>query len=119
MRRASFAVAPAAVLLLVGCAGPALFGGGEGRPEPPRFADASLTVPAAAQLLQPGRSTRDEVQARLGPAERVRFDTGYEVWVYRGRGTRDAREVAELALLFDRQGVLRKVGERPAYAAQR
>ena len=116
MRRASCGAGLAALVLVSGCAGPALFGGGgDGRPQPPRFADASLTVPAAAQLLQPGRSTRDEVQARLGPAERVRFDSGYEVWVYRGRGTRDPREVAELALLFDRQGVLRKVGERPAY----
>ncbi|TFY96697.1 hypothetical protein [Ramlibacter humi] len=104
-----------ALATLAGCAGAPLFGGGEGTPEPPRFTDPAMTVVTAAQALQPGRNTKDEVQARLGTAEKVKFDSGYEVWVYRGHGTRDPREVPELALLFDREGVLRKAHERPAY----
>lgn len=115
MRRAS---AVAAAALLAGCAsGPGLFSGsGEGRPA---FRDAALTVPAAAQLVVPGRTSGQELLARLGPAETVRFDTGYEVWVYRARGARDPRTTPELVLLLDRAGIVRKVRERPAYAAGR
>ena len=91
--------------LLAGCAaGPGLTGAGGD--ERVRFRDPALTVPAAAQLLAPGRTTRQELLDRLGPAETVRFDSGYEVWVYRARGARDPRTAPELVLLLDRGGRL-------------
>ena len=116
MRGASCLLAAA---LLGGCAwGPGLLlsGGGEERV---RFRDPALTVPAAAQLVAPGRTSRQELLDRLGPAETVRFDTGYEVWVYRARGARDPRSVPELVVLIDPAGVVRKVRERPAYVSAR
>jgi hypothetical protein len=44
----------------------------------------------------------------LGPAEVLRFDSGWEVWAYRAPGERRPDGSAELVLLFDPQGVLRK-----------
>ncbi len=100
-------------LLLTGCA---VRGGGFGPDERgPPFSDPELTVAAAALLVSPGESRKPEVNARLGPAEVVRFDSGYEAWVYRAKGTRDARAAPELVLLFDPSGVLAKLRARPAY----
>lgn len=100
-------------LLLAGCA---VRGGwfAPDEPEPP-FSDPDLTVPAAALLVRLGESRKDEVQGRLGKAEVVRFDSGYEAWVYRARGARDARAAPELVLLFDPAGVLSKARARPPY----
>lgn len=115
MRRASALLAAA---LAGGCSfGPGMLGeAGERRPP---FRDPALTVPAAAQLVVPGRTSRAELLQRLGPAETVRFDTGYEVWVYRTRGAGDPRTTPELVLLLDRDGIVRKLRERPAYPAAR
>lgn len=100
-------------LLLSGCA----VRGGWFAPDEPDspFGDPELTVPAAALLVRLGESRKDEVQGRLGTAEVVRFDSGYEAWVYRARGARDARAAPELVLLFDPAGVLAKLRARPAY----
>ncbi|WBY02480.1 hypothetical protein PE066_02780 [Ramlibacter tataouinensis] len=108
------AAAWSAVLLLAGCAAPRGFFGG-GPPQPP-FADPQLTVPAAAQRVAPGQA-KPEVQARLGPGEVLRFDSGYEVWVYRSKGAPDPRAAPELVLLFEPAGTLAKVREKPAYGA--
>lgn len=99
--------------LLSGCA----VRGGWFAPDEPDspFSDPELTVPAAALLVRLGESRKDEVQGRLGTAEVVRFDSGYEAWVYRARGARDARAAPELVLLFDPAGVLAKLRARPAY----
>ena len=116
MRRASATPWLAAGLLLTGCAiGPGLFGADEGKPV---FRDPALSVPHAASLLQVGRQRREDVAARLGPAETVRFDTGYEVWVYRSHG-RDAAAQPELVLLFDPAGVLSKARLRQGSPAGR
>jgi len=114
MRAASLpAGAALAAALLSGCAGTGPLG--SSGPVQPQFRDAQLTVPQAAQWLAPGRSTRGEVLERLGPGEAVRFDTGYEVRVWRARGARDERATPELVVLFDPAGVVRKVRARPAY----
>jgi hypothetical protein len=102
-----------AAALLAGCAGAPLL---SQREEAPRFRDPALTVPQAAQWLAPGRATRQEVLERLGPGEALRFDTGYEVRVWRARGARDARAAPELVVLFDPGGLVHKVRARPAYA---
>jgi hypothetical protein len=110
MRAASVLVAAA---LAGGCAGPGpLSSAGTA----PRFRDPRLSVQEAAQWLAPGRTTRQEVLDRLGPGEELRFDTGYEVRVWRAKGARDERATPELVVLFDGAGVVRKVRARPAYA---
>lgn len=104
----------AVALLAGGCAGRGPLSSAE---TAPRFRDPRLSVQEAARWLEPGRTTRQEALDRLGPGEELRFDTGYEVRVWRARGARDERATPELVVLFDRAGVVRKVRARPAYAA--
>ena len=111
MRLASILFAAA---VASGCAGPGPLSNSQ---TAPRFRDPQLSVQEAAQWLAPGRTTREEVLDRLGPGEALRFDTGYEVRVWRAKGARDERATPELVVLFDRAGVVRKVRARPAYAA--
>ena len=100
-------------LVLGGCA---TRGGWFGPDEPGHpFSDPQLMVPAAALMLSQGQGKPD-VQARLGPAEVLRFDSGYEVWVYRTKSAPEARATPELVLLFDPSGQLAKLRARPAYA---
>ena len=66
------------------------------------------------ELVIPGKTTRAELVAAFGQTRTVRFDSGMEAWLYstaaaNGRST-------ELVLLLDREGVVRKVRTRPAYA---
>lgn len=93
----------AACVLAAGCAGlPSL-----SQPERPMFRDTKLAPQAAMATLAAGRSTRSEVQAQLGDADRVAFDNGHEVWIYRSHPVRPGQ--AELVLLFGPDGVLKKL----------
>jgi len=65
------------------------------------------------QLVVPGRSTRAEVLAAFGPTKSVVFDSGYETWVYAAAAGGGRSE--ELVLLFDREGIVRKLRRRPPY----
>ena len=107
MPRADLAAATLA-LVLAGCAGPSMLS----RPEGPMFRDPALAPHAAADAIAPGRSTREEVAARLGEADRVTFDNGYEVWVYRSHPVRQGQ--AELVLLFGPDGVVKKLRVKEA-----
>ncbi|MBA2964429.1 MULTISPECIES: hypothetical protein [Ramlibacter] len=119
MRRCDHALAACAtVACLAGCAGAGV-PGDAARVRPP-FADAHLGVEAAAQRLAVGRSTRQEVAALLGPAETLRFETGWEAWVYRTHDERgDPVDGPELVLLFGPAGVLQKARVRPGGMAAR
>lgn len=112
MRRASGL--PGAVLgsaLLAGCGLLAT------APGAPQFSgQPGLTVTEAAQRVIPGQSTRAQVAAALGPGETLRFDSGWEVWVYRARGARPPGAAPELLVLFGPDGVARKLRVRPADA---
>ena len=108
MRRASFTIA--AALALAGCAMPLLAPQQHGAPA---FRDPALTMNAARDAIAPGTSTKAEVQARLGPAEVVRFDTGWEVWAYRDKKGREPAAWPELVILFSPDGVAQKVRVRP------
>ena len=84
-----------------------------------------LTQHSTEKLLTPGRTTRAEVAQRLGKGNSFQFDSGYEVWVYEfaqgiprfvdfvpyiGHVSRSVRHSGkELRVLFDPQGVVRKV----------
>lgn len=77
-----------------------------------------------AQRIQVGVTTKPELEAILGTAEIVRFDSGYEVWVYKDKKGAPkllqfvpvvglaARMIPghtrELAILFSPDGVVRK-----------
>ncbi len=77
------------------------------------------------RTLQPGVSTREQVQRDLGQATVYRFADGHEAWSYQSTAGLPkwvqfvpylnllpidyASRTSELALLFDAQGVLRKI----------
>ena len=99
-------VAIALCACVAGCATPATTVGGIASA---REAQSAVTI---------GKSTRADVEAALGKAIVVSFDSGYEVWVYRERGAgsglfgQPRREQAELVLLFEPSGVLKKMRVR-------
>ena len=102
--------AAGAVAGLAGCAGPA---------PPPSPLPANVTPQAAQAELVPGRSTKADVAAALGPATVLHFDSGYELWVYRKPGAdRDPRTSSEFVVLFTPSGVVKKTRVRPAYPAR-
>lgn len=65
---------------------------------PPQAAQAQVAV---------GRSTRADVAAALGKATIVKFDSGYEVWVYQAEHA-DPRDPTELVILFSPSGIVQK-----------
>jgi hypothetical protein len=103
--------------LCAGSSGCATSGTGAARP---------VTQEAVAQVLAVGISTRDDVAASMGVATVRTFPSGYEVWVYQYQvelptlvgfipvvgdiaGAYEAtRRKRELAILFDKDGVVRK-----------
>ena len=66
-----------------------------------------------AQLVVPGRTTRADLLAAFGPTKAVRFDSGYETWLYESDAGAGRR--TELVLLLDRAGVVQKIRRRPPY----
>jgi hypothetical protein len=65
-----------------------------------------------------GKSSKADVEAALGKAIVVSFDSGYEVWVYRERGApaglfaQSRKEKAEFVLLFEPSGIVKKTRVR-------
>ncbi|MBG6075842.1 hypothetical protein [Polaromonas sp. CG_9.11] len=102
-----------ACLWLAGCAGPFNASGTAGL-----FRDPGLSMQAASGAVVLGQSSKDDVLAVLGPATVVRFDSAYEVWVYRQNPLRSEAANAELVILFDPSGRVKKSRVRPAYAPQ-
>ncbi len=112
MNRLQACAALALTCFLAGCAGttalsdrtPGVMGAG------------SATAASAAMNIVPGQTTRADLGDTLGQATVVRFDSGWEVWVYRWPGA-DAtpRAATELVALLEPSGVVRKVRVRPGY----
>jgi uncharacterized lipoprotein YbaY len=73
--------------------------------------------------IVPGRSTRADVAAAFPQATRVRFDSGYEVWVDKDKPPRrrtrdeDNADVAERVILVDPSGLVTKARLRLPAAA--
>ena len=106
-RRVAVALGPFC-LLLAGCAGPTGLLFGQANTEP-LFAEKTLSVQAASDAVVPGRSTKAEVLAALGKATVVKFESGYEVWVYRGSvAGSQPTGITEFVILFGPDGVLKK-----------
>ncbi len=114
MSRSLFAVISSG-LLLAGCAG----GGAITENTPGAVRTAGVPPQAASQSVVTGKSKGD-VAAALGHAAVVRFDSGYEVWVYRWPGAdRTSRTATELVVLFDPAGMVKKSRIRPGYPPDR
>ncbi len=74
------------------------------------------TPPTAMNMVVLGKSTKANIAAALGPAIVISFDSGYEVWVYRWRGSdKTTRAATELVVLFDPSGLATKARVRPGY----
>ncbi len=74
------------------------------------------TPQEATGIVRVGKSTRADVVARLGTAIVIPFDSGYEVWVYRWRGSHmTSRSATEFVVLFNPSGVAIKARVRPGY----
>jgi hypothetical protein len=99
---------------LAGCAG--LDGtSGTSQRQPP-FRDPAMSVQEAGGIVVAGKSTKAEVATALGPATAVKFDSGFEVWVYRGKPPAGQKtDEPEFIVLFDPAGTVKKTRIRPAY----
>lgn len=99
-------IAIALFVCVAGCATPVTTAGGIASA---RDAQAAVAI---------GKSTRVDVEAALGKAIVVGFDSGYEIWVYRERRpagvffAQPASERAELVILFEPSGVVKKMRVR-------
>jgi outer membrane protein assembly factor BamE (lipoprotein component of BamABCDE complex) len=92
----------------------------------PRLPDAARSEAGLRGQLLPGQTTRDQVAAALGKGSATTFDNGFEVWVYDDKHAipellrwlpvvgnavsvvEATSKVHELAILFDRDGIVRK-----------
>ena len=109
-----FGLVVAASLWLAGCAGPlGLFGAANMAPP---FRDPTLSMQNASDAIAIGKSTKTDVTAALGPATVLKFDSGFEVWVYREKSAPDAAAAkAEFVILFAPSGIVKKTRIRPPY----
>jgi hypothetical protein len=57
-----------------------------------------------------GRTTRAELLAAFGPTKSVRFDSGYEAWVYQSPA--GGGQFSEFVVLIDPAGVVSKTRTR-------
>ncbi len=86
------------------------------------YMDGESIQPANA-AISIGTSTQADVLAALGRATVVKFDSGYEVWVYRGKSpdttsnlaSDTATKPAELVILFAPSDVVKKARIKPLY----
>lgn len=91
--------------LLLLCA--ALLAGCASQPAPP---GAVVAAERLSATVVAGRTTSAELLAAFGPTKQVRFDSGYQAWVYQmpaGGG-----QFAEFVVLIDPAGVVSKTRTR-------
>ncbi|MBQ5948234.1 hypothetical protein [Massilia sp. ST3] len=88
----------ACALLLTGCAS---------QPVPP---GTQAPLERLQQGVVPGRTTKAELIAAFGPTRSVRFDSGYEAWVYQSPD--GGGRYAEFVILLDPSGVVSKTRSR-------
>jgi hypothetical protein len=83
----------------------------------PEFSNAAMTMQGAKDAIVAGKSTKADVAAALGTGTVVKFDSGYEVWVYRAKAYKpavDAPGTNELVVLFAPSGIVKKTRIRTA-----
>lgn len=106
-----------ACLGVAGCVAPGTFDPSpEGLGSARTLSGESPAPQTAMNMIALGTSTKADVVAALGPAIVIAFDSGFEVWVYRWRGSdKTTRAATELVVLFDPSGLATKVRVRPGY----
>ena len=114
MARLCSCILCAVCLWLTGCAGS--FGEEESKNSAPSFRDPKMSVQEALDALVIGKSTQADVVAALGKAAVIKFDSGFEVWVYRVRSNEIAVKKTEVVVLFAPSGVVKKVRTRTSPA---
>ena len=97
---------------LAGCAAP---GASPSENAAPSFRDQRLSAQAASDGVVAGKSTKEEVQTTLGPAKILKFDSGFEVWVYGAKDARASSARAEFVILFTPSGIVKKTRIKPAH----
>ena len=106
----------ASSLWLAGCAGP--FGLFNVETKAPPFRDPNMSMQEASDAIVTGTATKADVMAALGPATVIKFDSGFEVWVYRAKSREPAAAKAEFVILFAPSGIVKKTRIRPPYDGQ-
>lgn len=76
-----------------------------------------MSMQSAKDTIILGQATKADVMAVLGRATVVKFDSGYEVWVYRSKSSETTAANAEFVLLFAPSGIVKKTRIRPPYDA--
>ena len=97
---------------LAGCATP---GSTLSENAAPSFRDQRMSAQAANDVIVVGKSTKAEVQAALGPANVIKFDSGFEVWVYGAKDAKASSARAEFVILFTPSGIVTKTRIKPPY----
>ena len=100
-------------LAMAGCASPSTVS--NAHVSAPAFRDPALSIQSAMAAIAAGTSTQAEVLAALGLATVVKFDSGYEIWVYRDTSPNTATKPAELVILFAPSGIVQKTRIKPLY----
>ena len=77
--------------------------------EPQQEEVPTLPLAALSQQLVPGQATREQARALAEPAQRIRFDSGYEAWLYHYPTTAGP---AEYVVLFAPSGIVAKTRRR-------
>lgn len=81
----------------------------------PSFRDQRMSAQAASDSIVIGKSTKAEVQAVLGPANVVKFDSGFELWIYGAKEAKVSSARAEFVILFTPSGIVKKTRIKPPY----
>ena len=100
-----------------GCAGP--FGAFSPADSGPTFRDASMSMQGAKDAVVIGSATKADVLTALGSGNVVKFDSGFEVWVYKGRTANTTADRDEFVILFTPSGIVKKTRMRLAYETTR
>ena len=72
-----------------------------------------MSMQDALNAVVIGKSTQADVAAALGNAAVIKFDSGFEVWVYMVRSGDVAGKTSEVVILFAPSGVVKKIRIRP------
>lgn len=89
----------AIVIVLAGCASQSA--------TPP---GAQVAAERLQQAAVAGQTTKAQLLAAFGPTKAVRFDSGYEAWVYQSPA--GGGRFAEFVVLIDPSGIVRKTRTR-------
>ena len=77
---------------------------------------AQIAAERLQQTVIAGQTTKAQLLAAFGPTKHVRFDSGYEAWVYQSPA--GGGQFAEFVVLIDPAGVVSKTRTRAPSSSQ-